>query len=142
MKWVNQFVLMALLKLLNTVTWRCSVKKMFLKISQNSLKNTCARVSLLIKLQASACIFFLKKSDSGTGVFLWILQNFQDYLFYRTTVIAASGQCLLFDLWSIPHVWLTETTSCSLLSYRAYPLIEHTLSKTEKKWKKITCSIN
>ena len=28
-------------------------KKVFLKISQNSQKNTCARVSLLIKVQAS-----------------------------------------------------------------------------------------
>ena len=32
---------------------RCSVKKVFLKISQNSQENTCARVSFLIKLQAS-----------------------------------------------------------------------------------------
>ena len=31
----------------------CSVKTMFLKISQNSLENTCGRVSLLIKLQVS-----------------------------------------------------------------------------------------
>ena len=29
----------------------CSVKKMFLEISQNSQENTCARVSFLIKLQ-------------------------------------------------------------------------------------------
>ena len=28
----------------------CSVKKVFLEISQNSLENTCARVSFLIKL--------------------------------------------------------------------------------------------
>ena len=32
------------------VTRRCSVKKMFLEISQNSQENTCARVSFLIKL--------------------------------------------------------------------------------------------
>ena len=31
---------------------RCSVKKVFLEISQNSQENTCARVSFLIKLQA------------------------------------------------------------------------------------------
>ena len=30
---------------------RCSVKKVFLKISQNSQENTCDRVSFLIKLQ-------------------------------------------------------------------------------------------
>ena len=33
--------------------WSCSVKKMFLEISQNSQKYSCARVSFLIKLQAS-----------------------------------------------------------------------------------------
>ena len=31
----------------------CSVKKMLLKISQNSQENTCARVSFLIKLHAA-----------------------------------------------------------------------------------------
>ena len=36
---------------LEAVTQRCSVKKVFLKISQNSQENTCARVSFLIKLQ-------------------------------------------------------------------------------------------
>ena len=34
------------------VVQRCSVVKIFLEISQNSLENTCARVSLLRKLQA------------------------------------------------------------------------------------------
>ena len=35
------------------VVQRCSVKKVFLEISQNSQENTCARVSFLIKLQTS-----------------------------------------------------------------------------------------
>ena len=34
------------------VDQRCSIKKLFLKISENVQKNTCARVSFLIKLQA------------------------------------------------------------------------------------------
>ena len=34
------------------VVWRCSVKIVFLEISQNSQENTCARVPFLIKLQA------------------------------------------------------------------------------------------
>ena len=34
------------------VIQRCSVKKVFLEISQNSQESTCARVSFLIKLQA------------------------------------------------------------------------------------------
>ena len=36
------------------VAQRCSVKKVFLKISQNSQENNCARVSFLIKLQTEA----------------------------------------------------------------------------------------
>ena len=35
------------------VVQRCFLKKLFLEISQNSHENTCARVSFLIKLQAS-----------------------------------------------------------------------------------------
>ena len=49
-------------------------EKMFLEISQNSQENTSARTSFLIQLQAW---------DSGTGVFLWVLRNFWEYLFYR-----------------------------------------------------------
>ena len=51
---------------------RCCKKKVFLEISQNSQENTCARVSFSIKFQAL---------DSRTGVFLWILQIFQEHLF-------------------------------------------------------------
>ena len=39
------------------VAQRCSVKKLFLEISQNSQENTCARVSLLLKLQAKVSNF-------------------------------------------------------------------------------------
>ena len=51
------------------VVQRCSVKKFFLKISQNSQENTCARVSILIKLQAQGLQLYQKR-DSGTGIFL------------------------------------------------------------------------
>ena len=44
------------------VSQRCSVKKVFMKISQNSQENTCQRVSFLIKLQAKACNFFKKET--------------------------------------------------------------------------------
>ena len=39
--------------LIEAVVRMCSVKKVFLEISQNSQESTCARVSVLIKLQAS-----------------------------------------------------------------------------------------
>ena len=44
----------------------CSVKKVFLKISQNSQEKTCARASS----------FNIKRENFGTGAFLWILVNF------------------------------------------------------------------
>ena len=44
-------------KLIEAVVQRCSVKEAFLKIWINSQENTCARVSFLIKLQASVLIF-------------------------------------------------------------------------------------
>ena len=50
---------------------------MFLKNSKNSQEN----ISLQLYL----------KSNSDTGVFLWILWNFQEHLFYRTPLVAASG---------------------------------------------------
>ena len=43
----------------DAVARKCSVKEVFLEISQNSLENNCARVSLLIKLQVSASRKFL-----------------------------------------------------------------------------------
>ena len=40
---------------------RCSVKKVFLEISQNSQENTCVRVSFLIKLQAAPATLLKKR---------------------------------------------------------------------------------
>ena len=62
---------------------RCSIKKIFSKISQNSQQNTCTRVSFLIKLQGSGLQLY-KKRDSCTDAFLWNLRNFQEHFFYRT----------------------------------------------------------
>ena len=50
---------------------KCSVKKVFLKISQNSQENTCARLSFLIKLQA----FLQNASSASKNTFSKILRN-------------------------------------------------------------------
>ena len=58
------------------VVRRCSVKKMFLKISQNFQENICARVSFLIKLRGLRAATLLKKK-------LWhkcFPMNFAKYL--------------------------------------------------------------
>ena len=57
-------------------TVRCSVKKVFLEILQNSQENICVRVSFLMKIQAYEACNFIKERDTVTGVFLWIFQNF------------------------------------------------------------------
>ena len=48
------------MQILEAVVQRCSVKKVFLEISQNSQENTCTMVSFLIKLQAWDMQFLLK----------------------------------------------------------------------------------
>ena len=53
---------MHVIKFTKAVAQRCSVKKVLLEISQNSQENTCARVSFLIKVQASACSFIKKET--------------------------------------------------------------------------------
>ena len=60
------------------VAQRCSVKKVFLEILQNSQENICARVSFLIMLH----------------VFLWILRNFKNTFFLQN----ASSDCFYNDI--------------------------------------------
>ena len=58
------------------VVQRCSVKKVFLEISQNAQENTCGRISFLIKLQASRKFQanFIKKPSSTEFIeHLWLL---------------------------------------------------------------------
>ena len=51
------------------VAQRCSVKKVFLEISQKSQENTSARVSFMIKLQAPGLIFDISRTISHLA--LW-----------------------------------------------------------------------
>ena len=68
------------------VIQRCSVKKVFLEISQNSRENTCARVSFLInsiKKETLAQVFSCKFCEISKNTF-----------FHRTPLVAASGSVL------------------------------------------------
>ena len=63
---------------------------MFLQISQNLQENTCVE-SLFKKTAGLKACFFTLKSDSNTGVFRWLEQNFKNFFFigkFRTTVSA------------------------------------------------------
>ena len=74
---INRFVIVCSIQIVfrkfnfqiysEAVVQRCSVKKVFLEISQNSLENTRVRDSFI--------------RDSGKGTFLRILQNFLEHFF-------------------------------------------------------------
>ena len=77
------------------VVSRCSVKKVFLKISQNSQKNTFARVSFLIKLQVSGLQPFYEKTlvQMFSSEFCEIF--FKNTYFYRASLVVASNKYLM-----------------------------------------------
>ena len=62
---------------------------MFFKISQNSLENTCARVTFLIKLQASGgCFWSLRAILIGFFALVHLLSWFQKYFqIFRSRVL-------------------------------------------------------
>ena len=57
------------------VTQRCSIKMVFLEISQNLQENTCARVSFLIKF-----VFYRPKRIGG----VWFEGKFFNFLIFET----------------------------------------------------------
>ena len=63
-------------------------KKVFLEISQNSLENTCARVSISIKLQAS--FNFIQKETLAQVFSCEIFEISKNTFSYRTSPVAAS----------------------------------------------------
>ena len=68
------------LLLTKAVAQRCSVKKAFFEISQNSWENTCARVSFLTKLR--------KTLAHELSCEFWIVSK--NAFSYRTPAVAAS----------------------------------------------------
>ena len=69
------------------VVQRCSVKKVFLEISQNSQKNSCTRVSFSTKLQASNVI---RKETLAQVFSCEFCEIFKNTFSYRTFPVAAS----------------------------------------------------
>ena len=77
------------------VARRCSVKEVFLKMSQNSQENTCVRVSSLIKLQPKT--WNVTKKETLAQVFSFeFCEIFWNTYFYRTPLVTASV-CLAND---------------------------------------------
>ena len=70
------------------VVQRCSVKKMFLEISQNSQENTCAGDSFLVKLQACN---FIKKETLAQVFSCEFCEISKNTFFHRTPLVAVSA---------------------------------------------------
>ena len=81
--------LFSMSKRIEEVTWRCSIKKVFLEISQNSQENNCAKVSFLINLQASACNF-IKKETLAEVFSCEFCEISKSTFFYKTPPVAAA----------------------------------------------------
>ena len=76
------------------VVRRYSVKKMLLKISQNSkLKPPVPESLFLVKMQVSSLRLSLKR-QSDTGVFLCILRDFKNTFFKRTPPVSACDNAI------------------------------------------------
>ena len=73
----------------------CSVKRVFLEISQNALENTCARVFFLIKLQvqAEACNFIKKETRAQvfSGEFCVISKSTFSYTTHPWLLLSAAS---------------------------------------------------
>ena len=83
---------------------------MFQKISQNSQENTCARVSFLIKLQASTCNF-IKKETLAQLFSCEFCEIFKEHLFLQAT-----PRQMLLKADTIPlHI---HSKSASIFSYQ------------------------
>ena len=78
--------------MIEAVAQRYSVKKVFLKMSQNSQENTCDWASFLIKLQIEFC------------------ESFKNTLFYRTPLVVASAlssnvrNTRIYNFISVPQI--------------------------------------
>ena len=89
---------------------RCSIKKLLLIISQYSQENTCVGVFALIKMKALR-LTSLSKWHSNTGVFLRILPNFLEHLFWRTLVNGCFWEFFILCLFERFSTWTNNITS-------------------------------
>ena len=91
---------------IEAVAHRCSVKKVFLEIPQNSLENTCARASFLIKLQVfSKNTFFYRtppmaasvtiRLKKAVNIFFWDLIHPSVFWGYKTNLMGIKTLNLL-----------------------------------------------
>ena len=73
------------------VARRCSIKKLFLEISQNLQENSCSRVSFLMKLQTEEVCNFVKKETLAQVFSCEFFKISKNTFSYRTPSVATSN---------------------------------------------------
>ena len=105
------------------VTDRCSIKQVFLEISQNSQENACARVTFLIK-------FFIKKETLAQVLSCEFCEIPKSNCSYRTPLVAASASTSI-----LPVDKPTDNNSV-ITNYRQETVLDtFEICKTEMKEK-------
>ena len=84
-------------------------EKVFLEIQQNSKENTCARVSFLIKLQASACNFV--KEETLAQVFSCEFCKISENSFFKGHLRATASLCSITKS-STVYYWTRKIVIC------------------------------
>ena len=97
------------------VQW-CSLKKVFLKISQNSQENACARASFLIKLQAPD-LQLQKKKTLSQVVSSEFCEIFKNTYFYKTLLVATSARIMKY----IPAIKIITSKKMVVVDIYIYP---------------------
>ena len=97
----------------------------YCEICNNSFFTEHLRPTASGRFQMFSKLMFLGSKDSNTGVFLWILQNFYEQLFYRTPQLAASAlNFIIYLLFSV----------CKLRPYNLNPWIAVYLNRYRIRW--------
>ena len=118
---------------IGAVIQSCSVKKVFLEISQNSLENTCARVFfnkvagmrqlyIHIYIYIYICIYFKKDTFKYTTISQWLTFNSFSWFYIFCPIVfftIISFQTLMYNekshLQSILHIVYFEFLLCNVL---------------------------
>ena len=117
-------------KSIETVAQMCSKRKVFLEISQNSQENTCARVSILIKLQAWGLQETLHRCFPAKFLrkhLRWLLLRRPNYTIQRTSNSLAKAHLRISFLQNSSQ-WLPSNVSYFFFQKREKQTIFHTSS--------------
>ena len=105
--------------------WRCSTNKLFLKLSQNSQKNTRVGVCFLIKLQVSGSNFIIKQIPTQMFFSEFCEKNLGMF-FYRVHPGDCFWMCLLFfDFRSVLQLPSVQFGVVVMLGCRAIQNCQH-----------------